>query len=272
MRVRSALLVSGLAVAALVPGTWATAAAAPSAQPQSAKTCAGGVIGSGNYASITVTGPCSVAKDAVINVVGNVNVAAGASLDAQDLPSTITVGRNVTAASGSLLGLGCQPPSATGNSAHECRDDPDPEAQTTIAVHGNVTATDAGAVLLNGITVDGNVTLSGGGGARIPGDDEDIPWSVKNNTIGRNLTVNGQTTDWLGVLFNKVAGNVTLTNITLTEDHPGASQKVYVVRNEVGRNLICMGITNGVSGGFFPGVNVVGRNEIGQCAGLVGGV
>lgn len=267
---RKLLAVAGtaglIAVGFIAPPVMAAASSAP------AYTCAGGEIRSGDYASITVTGPCSVAADAVINVVGNVNVAAGASLDAQDLPSTITVGRNVTAASGSLLGLGCQPPTATGNSAHECREDPDPEAQSTIAVHGNVTATDAGAVLLNGITVEGNVTLSGGGGARIPGDEEDIPWSIKNNTIGRNLTVNGQTTDWLGVLFNKVAGNVTLTNITLTEDHLGASQQVYVVRNEVGRNLICMGITNGVSGGFIPGsVNVVGRNEIGQCAGLVGG-
>jgi hypothetical protein len=245
-------------------------AAASSADAPPAYTCTGGEIPSEDYASITVTGPCSVAADAVINVVGNINVAAGAMLDAQSSPATITVGHNVTAASGSILGLGCQPPSATGNSAHECV--ADPEGQSTIAVHGNVTATDAGAVLLNGITVDGNVTLSRGGGARMPGMDEDIPWSIKNNKIGRNLTVNGQTTDWLGVLFNKVAGNATLTNITLTEDHPGASQKVYVVRNEVGRNLICMGLAPGVSGGFIPGsVNAVGGNEIGQCAGLVGG-
>jgi hypothetical protein len=245
-------------------------AAAPSGQTPPAYTCSGGEIPSGSYASITVTGPCAVAADAVIDVVGNVNVAAGAMLDAQSAPSTITVGHNVAARSGSILGLGCQPPSLTGNSAHECA--LDPEGHSTIVVHGNVTTTDAGAVLLNGITVDGNVTLSGGGGARMPGMDEDIPWSIKNNTIGRNLTVHGQTTDWLGVLFNTVAGNATLTNITLTEDHPGASQKVYVVRNTIGRNLICMGLAPGVSGGFIPGsVNVVGRNELGQCAGLVGG-
>ena len=265
---RKLLAVAGtaglIAVGFIAPPVMAAASSAP------AYTCTGGPIEEGTYASITVTGACDVVPGAVISIGGNLNVAAGAMFDAQTAPSTITVGRNVTAASGSILGLGCQPPSATGNSAHECV--ADPEGQSTIAVHGNVTATDAGAVLLNGITVDGNVTLSGGGGARMPGMDEDIPWSIKNNTIGRNLTVNGQTTDWLGVLFNKVAGNVTLTNITLNEQHPGASQQVYVVRNEVGRNLICMGITNGVSGGFIPGsVNVVGRNEIGQCAGLVGG-
>src|SRR4051812_3963231 len=64
-----------------------------------AYTCAGGdfasgtftTIPSGTYASITVTGVCNVEPDAVINVVGNINVAPGAVLDAQSAPSTITV-------------------------------------------------------------------------------------------------------------------------------------------------------------------------------------
>jgi hypothetical protein len=180
-------------------------------------------------------------------------------LDAQSAPSTITVGRNVTAAAGSLLGLGCQPPSYTGNSAHACAIDPD--GHSTITINGNVSATDAAAVLLNGVTVKGNVTLTGGGGP--------IPWSIKNNTIGGNLTVSGQTTDWLGVLFNRIGKNTTLTDITVTDVHPGAPG-VYVVRNTIGRNLTCTGLTPGVSGGFVPGsVNVVGRNAIGQCASLV---
>jgi hypothetical protein len=134
--------------------------------------------------------------------------------------------------------------------------------RTTITVGGNVTATGAHTVLLNGITVHGNVTLTGGGA--------EIPWSIKNNKIDGNLTVSGQVVEWLGVLFNTIERNATLTNITLTEDHPGASMVVFVVRNTVGRNLTCMGLADGVSGGFFPGsVNVVGRNAIGQCASLV---
>ena len=224
-----------------------------------AYTCTGGDIPSGNYASITVTGFCDVPADAVITVVGNLNVGAGAVLDAQSAPSTITVGHNVTAAAGSLVGLGCQPPSYTGNSAHECAIEPD--GHSTITVNGNVTATDAAAVLLNGITVKGNVTLTGGGGP--------IPWSIKNNTIGGNLTVSGQTTDWLGVLFNRIGKNATLTDIAVTDEHPGAPG-VYIVRNTIGWNLTCTGLTPGVSGGFVPGsVNVVGRNAIGQCASLV---
>ncbi len=234
----------------------ATASAAP--RPM-AYTCAGGDLPSGTYASVAVTGDCEVPADAVISVVGNLNVAAGAVLDAQSAPSTITVGRNVTAAADSLLGLGCQPPSYTGNSAHECGVEPD--GHSDITVNGNVTATDANTVLLNGITVKGNVTLDGGGGF--------IPWSIKNNTIDGNLTVSGQTTSWLGVLFNTIGKNASLTDITVIDEHPDAPG-VYVVRNTITRNLNCSGLTPGVSGGFVPGsVNVVGGNATGQCAPLV---
>lgn len=233
-------------------------AAGSNARPM-AYTCSGGEIPSGNYASITVTGACSVAADAVINVVGNIDVAAGAMLDAQTAPSTITVGHNVTAAAGSLVELGCQPPSYTGNSGHTCALEPD--GHSTITINGNVTGTDALAVLLNGTTVKRNVTFSGGGSA--------IPWSIKNNTIDGNLTVSGQTSEWLGVLFNRVGGNATLTDITVQDEHPGAPG-VYVVRNTIGRNLNCSGLTPGVSGGFIPGeVNVVGHKATGQCASLV---
>ena len=89
-------------------GTTGIASAQPSNPRPMAYTCTGGDFASGNltsipsgiYASITVTGACAVAPDAVITVIGNVNVASGAVLDAQSAPSTITVERDVTAASG----------------------------------------------------------------------------------------------------------------------------------------------------------------------------
>src|SRR3954447_8802979 len=93
----------------------------------------------------------------------NINVAPGAVLDAQSAPSTITVGHNVTAAAGSLLGLGCQPTNTIGMFAGvPCA--ADPAGHTTITVAGNVTATDADTVLMRRVTVGGNVTLTGGGG------------------------------------------------------------------------------------------------------------
>jgi hypothetical protein len=253
LRALGTLVVAGALVLAGGPAF----AAGPRQAP--AYTCAGGDIPSGSYASISVEGQCSVPAGAVITVTGNIDVAPGAMLDAQSAPSTITVGHNVTGGAGSLVGLGCQPPSYTGNSAHECA--AEPEGHSTITVHGNVTVTDGLVAMLNGITVGGNVTLTGGGGP--------IPWSIKNNTIGGNLSVSGQTTEWLGVLFNTVGRNATLTDITVVDEHPGAPG-VYVVRNHIGWNLTCTNLVPGVSGGFVPGsVNVVGHKALGQCASLV---
>ena len=212
-----------LAIAGALAFSAGPAVAAASSTP-TAYTCTGGdfaqgphSIPSGNYASITVTGACDIQPDAVINVVGNINVAAGAVLDAQSAPSTITVGHNVTAAAGSLLGLGCQPTNTIGMFAGvPCA--ADPAGHTTITVNGNVTATDANTVLMRKMTVNGNVTLTGGGG--------EIPWSIKGNTIGRNLTISGVTADWLGVQFNRIGGNATLTNITATRPgRPGPHRR-----------------------------------------------
>ena len=138
---------------------------------------------------------CNIVPGAVINVTGNIYVAPGAVLDAQSASSTITVGHNVTAGAGSLLGLGCQPQTRSACS-RECRARR-PGRQTTITVNGNVTAIDADTVLLRKVTVNGNVTLAGGGG--------EIPWSIKGNTIGGNLTISDVAADWLGVQFNRSA-------------------------------------------------------------------
>src|SRR3984957_21250282 len=113
------MVVPSGAVATGLIGTTSIAIAAPS---NTAYTCSGGdlasgnfiSIPSGNYASITVTGACNIQPDAVINVAGNINVAPGAALDAQSAPSTITVGGNITAGWGSFLGLGCQPTNSIG--------------------------------------------------------------------------------------------------------------------------------------------------------------
>jgi hypothetical protein len=247
-----------LAVAAALTLTAAPAMAAGPSDYHKGYTCAGGTIGSGHYDSITVTGMCSVAMDAVIKIDGKLVVKAGAMLDAQSAPSTIWVDGDVMAGRGSFLGLGCQP-DFPHNTGHPCA--AAPAGHSMITVKGDVSAWGANTVLLNGITVKGDVSLMGGGG--------NIPWSIKNNTIKGSLTARDQVTDWLGVLFNSVGKNVTLTNITVTD--PGdPGRLVFVVRNTIGRNLSCSGLMPGVSGGFFPGeVNIVGRHAIGQCASLV---
>jgi hypothetical protein len=262
---RRALQVLAVSVgAAALVASGAGVASAKTTSPEEFR-CTGGdfasgnliPIPSGNYSRITVTGACYVPDGAVINVSGDVHIAAHAALDAQSAPSTIIVGENVTAGRGSLLGLGCQPDSQ--HAGHPCT--VHPGGHSTITVNGKIKTTNADTVLLNGITVKRDVKLIGGGG--------DIPWAIKNNTLGRNLTVRGVSADWLGVLFNSVARSVTLTNITATD--PGdPGRTVAVVENTIGRNLSCTGLAPGVSGGFIPGeVNHVGRNATGQCASLI---
>ncbi|MCB0913628.1 MAG: hypothetical protein KDB60_18640 [Propionibacteriaceae bacterium] len=254
LRILGALTIAG--ALAFAPGAAIPADAAPH---PAAYICSGGEIPSNTYASLTVIGDCSVAQDAVINVRGNVLVAAGATLDAQSFPSTITVGHNVVGGAGSMIGLGCQSPADTGNTAHPCTKDP--EGHSTITVRGNITIAGAALVALNGITVKGNVTVRGGGPHGY--------WSVKNNTIGRNLDVGGMTVEWIGVMFNRIGGNAILARITVNDEHPDAPG-VYVVQNTVGRNLICMNLIPGVSGGFAGLPNVVGHRALGQCKALAG--
>jgi hypothetical protein len=240
-----------------IAGVFALSGGPAMAAPSSAYTCTGGAIPSGTYSSVTVTGACSVVPNAVISVVGNVNVGPNAVLDAQSAPSTITVRGNVNAFSGSLLGLGCLPNPPGHMTGHTCT--VDPTESSDISINGNITALGANTVLLNGITVGRNVTLIGGG------VQAGNPWPIKNNTIGGNLTVTGATPEWVGVLLNKVGGNVSLTNITIA---PGETMQVTL--NTIGRNLICSGLAPAVSGGVIPGeVNVVGGHALGQCASLI---
>lgn len=223
-------------------------------------TCQGGEIPSGSYASITVAGPCAVGDGAEIHVAGSVRVLSGAVLDAQSAPATITVGHDVVAGKGSLVGLGCQPPEYTHNSGHTC--EIDPAGHSTIVVKGNITLLGSVGVFLNGIEVGGNVTVLGGG--------SDIPWSIKNDTIHGNLTVAGQTEEWIGILFNTIDRNVLLAGITLTgeDDSTGSgTNSLFVVRNAIGRNIACIGLDPGV----FGYGNTISRHALGQCAPLAEG-
>ena len=216
--------------------------------------CTGGPIPSGTYASVVVAGPCTVDSGAVIRVHGSVVVQKGAMLDAQSAPATITVRGDVIGRAGSMVGLGCQPPEYTGNSGHPCA--VDPAGHSTITVKGNVSIHGASGVFLNGIEVDRNVTVLGGG--------SEIPWSIKNNAIHGNLTVVGQTSEWIGILFNRIDRNVILAGITLTgaDDSTGTgTNSLFVVRNTIGRNIACGWIDPGV----FGYGNSIAGHALGQC-------
>src|SRR5271165_53126 len=275
---KSRILLGAAMMVALSTGLVGTAGIASAHTRPMAYTCTGGDFASGNltsipsgiYASIRVTGACAVAPDAVITVLGNVKVASGAVLDAQSAPSTITVKGDVTAARGSLLGLGCLPNPVGHTTGHPCMIEP--TGSSDITVKGSVTAWDANTVLLNGITVKGNVTLIGSEGtATVAERATAIPWSIKGNTIGGNVIAGNMTPLWIGLLVNKVGGNVILFNIHITDGLPpnnDPAPTIFVASNTVGRNLVCYGLAPAVSGGFPGEVNVVGGKALGQCANL----
>jgi hypothetical protein len=223
--------------------------------------CNNGSISSGNYATIIVKGTCSPATDAVIRVFGNLDVAPNATLDAQDGPSTITVGQNVVGAPGSLLELGCLP-GPNPNLGYPCT--ADPTGSSNITVNGNVVTTGAYFVALRGITVRGSVALIGGGEHTTDGSNN---WPIKLDTIGGNVIVHGATPDWVGVVANTIRGNVILTNITIDTGPTPPAENINVGGNTIGQNLICFGLAPAVNEGFGA-PNVIGGKAIGQCANL----
>jgi hypothetical protein len=279
-----------LTVAGTLALTGGTALAAPpssASKASTAYTCSGGEVNfadlpsstygpdipSGTYSSLTIEGLCEPAPNAVITVIGNITVAPGGVLDAQGNPSTITVGHQVIAEPGSFLALGCLPHPPGHFTGHPCGtslvgnplDGIDPAtAASQITVNGNLTADGANTVVLNGITVMGNVALTGGGGP--------IPWAIKLNTIGGNIIVSGVTPDWVGLVKNTIGGNANLSNITIT-DPTEPTPTVQIALNTVGKNLNCSEIGPYLSGGAIPGeVNTVGGKATGQCQNLQSGV
>lgn len=241
------------------------ASAAPfSGHRAHAYTCTEGIIPSGTYTSVTVAGSCTVPAGATITVNGNLIVARGAMLDADSAPSTITVRRNVLGAPGSSIGLGCTA-SHGGCTADGQGTGPYAGQQSTVLIKGSVWLNRVYNAALDGVTVRHSVTsLGGGSGTNPPGF---IPFSVKDDVIGGNLTVIGLTSVWFGVIRSTIGGNVTLISNHLSD--PDANE---VVHNSIGKNLVCLNnypapqLGDAVAGqpaGYA--YSTVGRRVIGQC-------
>lgn len=240
------------------------AAAAPSGGA-AAYVCTGGAIPSGSYSSVTVTGSCAIPADANVTIRGNLTVRPGAALDADSAPSTIVVEHNVIGARGSSIGLGCT--AAHGGCATEGSDNNGPYAgeESHILIKGNVSLDHVYNAALDGITVRHSVTSVGGGsGANPPGF---VPFSIKDDTIGGNLTVIGLNSVWFGVIRSTIGGNVALIGNHLLD--PDANE---VVHDTIGKNLICLAnspapqfgdAVEGMPAGY-P-YSTVGRHALGQC-------
>jgi hypothetical protein len=235
--------------------------AAASARGGAPTTCSGGEITSGTYTGLIITGECSVASGATVTVNGNVTVQAGAAFDAST-DSQITINGNVYAGPGSFFALGC-------TQAHPCSDTgvgPAGGFQTHDVVTGNVTLDNVFDAAINGDTIYGNLTSSGGGPGLLDPETDFIPFSIKDDVIGGNLTVTNLTGVWFGVIRTEVGKNVTLQNIAMSD--PDGNE---IVTDQIAGNLNCSGLNPAPQVGDSGGdPNLVGKHANGQCAGLTG--
>jgi hypothetical protein len=212
--------------------------------------CSGhGTVAAGTYDALMVTGNCTFA-DGTITVNGNLTVAPGAILNdhAQAMATTVHVKGNVIVGKGGVVGLGNY--------------DPTPP-HTSAVVDGNVNANGAATLYLGGMTVHGNITVTGGGDA-----GRNLP--LKDDTVDGNITVTGWSGLWFGIVRDTVGGNVTLNgNVAADPTTLPGSDSSEVVTNTIGGNLICNRNVPAAQIGDSGGTpNTVRGVKTGQCAGL----
>jgi hypothetical protein len=236
-------------------------------------TCSGGTAGSptpivaGIYNGLTVTGICRVVGN--VTVSGNLNIVAGAILNDHAVSfGTVHVTGNVTVGNGAVLGLG-----------HYGA----PFAQSGSVVDGNVVADAPLTLYLGGLTVHGNV-VSNGGGSGAAGPFRNFP--TKDDIIDGNLIMQGWQGGWIGIIRDKVGGNVVFVDNAsvlhqtpdpcgapgepiCTGSAPGAdADSSEVDTNTIGGNLICQNNSPVAQRGDAPASlpNSVTGNKIGECS------
>jgi hypothetical protein len=222
---------------------------AAQAAPPHAYTCSGGVIPAGTYDGLTIAAGSTCAfAGGTVEIHGNLVLEEGAILNDHAGPvASAHVTGNVKVGQGAVLGLGSY----------------NPFAQQDTVVDGNVTATQPGTLYLSFMTIGGNLTSNGGG-------DPERNFPIKDITVGGNLSIQGWSGLWMGVLRDTVGGNVTVNHNTAadTTELPG-SDSTEVVNNDITGNLICQHNSPPAQIGDAeqPGSRV-GGNTVGECAGL----
>jgi hypothetical protein len=248
-------------------GSFAASTPASSASARlhhSNSTCPGGVLDSGVYRSVRVSGTCQVPDGAKVLVLHNIVVRRGASFDAST-HSELKVLGNVFGARRSMVALGC-------TDAHPCSTDGQPGVVGADVVHGSVLLNHVYNAAINGVTIKKNLISIGGGAGLLDPETQFVPFSVKDDTIGRNVIVVGLHTVWFGVIRSNIGGNVLLLRNKMSD--PDANE---VVANTIGKNLICYGNSPasqfgdaigdpGLPPGYGP--NSVGGHARGQCKDL----
>lgn len=225
-----------------------------------AYTCAGGALPGGVYASVVVTGPCQVVAGSV-TVNGNLSIATGGALYAAFDGNDVSVAGNLTVDTNGVLVLGCDA------EAFPCLDNPTGFAKASVG--GNLSAYGALAEIVHNVAVAGNLTLSGGGGG-VNCDGQAALFgfpayaTFEHLSIGKNASITGWQSCWLGFFRNHVTGNMTF-NDNVTADPDGNE----IQTNWIGHNLSCTGNSPKPQQGDSQGLpNTVIGKALGQCSDL----
>ena len=214
---------------------------------------------SGTYGTLVITGNQYVASDTTLTVTGNLTIAPGACLDAFTM-GTVHVYRNLNVLQGAILALGCTI-NSIGPEGSPCT------GTTNDTVGGNLTANQALTMYLDGDTIYGNITSTGGGPG--PTFSPYINFPIKDNLIWGNVHVAGWQGAWFGFIRNTTGGSVSIKHnigVAIGDFGPDSNE---VASNTITGNLICQGNTPGAQLGDTGGTpNTVGGYKFGECAGL----
>ncbi len=272
----------------LAAGAPATAATAPPAHSALRSfVCSGtatspGSLPGGRYASVVVRGVCAV-NAGIVRVRHDVTVTSGGALIAafgrNDVARTgrsqLTVGGNLTVGRRAVLVLGCYAKKVTafGHTSAEfpCLDDPNPQAPT-LAMHpvigGSLLASGALGVVTHNATIAGSVLQRGGGGGLTCKPiglfklfQSPAYSTYEDSLVGRNVSITGLRSCWMGMPRNKVLGSMTIAGNRMAD--PDAME---IVSNVVLRNLSCFANSPKVQFGDSDGrPNKVGGRASGEC-------
>jgi hypothetical protein len=248
------LLVLSLGVVVCGAGASAVADAGVAAAHHGHVNCHGGTLAAGTYASLRVSGACTLVQSGNVTVRGNVVVTPTGLFNA-GTPAKLRVGGDVIVQKHGATAIGCSPDIGCATLGAD-------------VIRGSIHAQGAAAVIVHGTAIGGNATIKGGG--RTMDCSVIAPFGapyysvMEDSTIRGNLAIRGLHTCWLGVIRNHVGGTVRLIGNRFGD--PDADE---VVTNVIGGNLACFNNIAAPHVGDSTGLpNVVGGQKRGECKGL----
>jgi hypothetical protein len=229
-------------------------------------TCSGGLISSGTYQALTVTGPCAVPDGATVRVTGGLTVASTGLLDASSCTAHVAISGGVHVEPGGLLYLG-----GSGDSGCAVNSD--------TVVNGGAVGDHPTAFVIHGTRINGGMTVVGSGSPPVCFVGHYV--TAEDSTINGGVSVSDTNTCWIGLIRDTVNGGMRIDN-NQTSD----TDAIEVLMNTINGGLACSGnflnpavtpdptpgAPNGVPTNFAdfagPFPNTVTGAETGQCVGL----